>query len=208
MKRRNSAENLCNYCGKRFAKKYLKNFHVFSVHDQIKAHACKEENCDFVAAKLHTLTQHDMALHKKQKPFKCFACDYETSRRQSLQQHLELMHDAQQQQCTVYHQTFRRKKQLKMHIHSKHMQVGQKRASSQKESKNRKQTCPRTKVVKEEIRSIKLEWPATPLPTPKNTTTKRKQKSVIYEGLSLSLKEYRSVMLKDVPSFPEVKTEK
>jgi hypothetical protein len=208
MKRCNSAANLCNYCGKRFAKKYLKTFHIFSVHDQIKAHACKEENCDFVAAKRHTLTQHDMALHKKQKPFKCSACDYETSRKQPLQQHFELMHVAAQQQCTVCHQTFRRKKQLKIHIHRKHMQVGQKRALSQKESKIRKQTCTKTNVVKEEIRSIKLEWSATPFPTPKNTTTKRKQKSVMYEGLSLSLKEYRSAMVKDVPSFPLVKTEK
>jgi len=209
MKRFNSTENLCKhekriackFCTKRFAKNYLKNFHVLTVHDKVKKHACKEENCDFVAVKRYNLTQHEMARHKKQARFECTVCSYVSSRKQPLVQHKCTRHE-----CKYCHQKFRWIKELKIHIRSEHMRVGKKRASSANDGKSRKEKCSKTKEAKEKIRLMKLEWTESPLPATKKGTTERKQKLVIYEGSKLSLKEYRSAMLKEVVSFREEET--
>jgi hypothetical protein len=210
MKRFNSTENPCNqkekriackFCTKRFAKPYLRGFHVYTVHDKIKAYACKEENCNFVAVKRYNLTQHEMARHKKQAPFKCSTCSYVSSRKQPLLQHKCTRHE-----CTFCHQKFRWKKQLKIHIKGECMRVGQKRNSSANKGKSCKEKCTKTKVAKEKIRLMKLEWTESPLPTTKEGTTEGKQKVVIYEGSELSRKEYRSAMLEEVVSLREVKT--
>ncbi|VDK57368.1 unnamed protein product [Anisakis simplex] len=103
----------CSECGRGFALKSTLDQHIAAhsqsrTHLAVRAHQCKICNRSFIE-KSH-LVRHER-IHLEDKPFKCDNCDYASSRRDKLKEHIQ-KHHSNNANGKQHRRRYRRAKQL------------------------------------------------------------------------------------------------
>ena len=111
-------EFACGDCGQKFANNYKRNKHVKMKH--IKPYICHV--CDARFGMKQKLDHH-LFIHTGEKPFACPRCDFKSSNRGNLTQHLRVKHNDtgdRQFECQFCNKAFATMGTLTAHFRIKH----------------------------------------------------------------------------------------
>ncbi|XP_075702991.1 zinc finger protein 335 isoform X2 [Rhinoderma darwinii] len=117
--------HMCDKCGKAFKKRYTFKNHLLTHLHCVEENRYKCEFCEYMCEDRKQLLNHQLT-HMNDKPFKCNQCKYHTFRQDFLLTHQATKHSAGKPfACEYCHFTTKHKKNLRLHIKCRHLQLYQ-----------------------------------------------------------------------------------
>ena len=94
----------CNLCAKKYTKKSTLEHHIIDVHDEVRQECeiCKS------SVKKGYFRKHMKDMHYDRKEFSCNLCENKFTAKNSLEQHIEEVHNNLLQECEICNKMIRK----------------------------------------------------------------------------------------------------
>lgn len=109
-----SLENVCEYCGKKFNFRQCLSNHIKNVHLQLRPYVCTE--CSKAYKAKDKLKSHMNSVHLNIRPFACDVCSRAFYDRKTMMQHKRIHSDVKSYACKLCSSAFRQASSLNSHM--------------------------------------------------------------------------------------------